>query len=44
MQLLEFSERYTSFDFIVEEVYKGKRFDDTAITGIFVDALDLYKN
>ena len=42
--ILEFSERYTSFDFIVEDVYKGKRFDDTAITGIFVDALDLYKN
>ena len=44
MQFLEFSERYTSFDFIIEDVYQGKRFDDTAITGIFIDALDLYKN
>lgn len=44
MQVLEFSERYSSFDFIIKDVYKGKKYDDTAITGIFVDALDAYKN
>lgn len=43
MQVLEFSERYTSFDFIIEDVYPGKKYNDTALTGIFVDALDVYE-
>lgn len=44
MQLLEFSERYSSFDFIIKDIYKGRKYDDTALTGIFVDALDVYEN
>ncbi len=40
MQLIEFSERYDFFDFIIEDVYPGKKYNDTAITGIFVDGLD----
>lgn len=43
MQLIEFTERYNSFEFIIEDVYPGKKYDDTAITGIFVDALDCYR-
>ena len=40
MQLIEFKERYKYFDFIIEDVYPGKKYDDTAITGIFIDGLD----
>lgn len=43
MQLLEFSQRYDSFDFIIKSVYYGKKYNDTAITGIFIDALDCYE-
>jgi len=43
MQVLEFSERYKSFQFIIKEVYPGRKYEDTAITGIFCDALDLYE-
>ena len=43
MQLIEFTERYDSFDFIIEDVYPGKKYNDTAISGIFVDALDCYR-
>ena len=43
MQLIEFTERYESFDFIIEDVYPGKKYNDTAISGIFVDALDCYR-
>lgn len=40
MQLIEFTERYKYFDFIIEDVYPGKKYNDTAITGIFIDVLD----
>lgn len=43
MQIIDFNERYSKFDFIIEEVYPGRKYDDTAITGIFLDALDLYR-
>lgn len=43
MQVLEFSKRYDSFQFIIKEVYPGRKYEDTAITGIFCDALDLYE-
>lgn len=43
MQVLEFSGRYASFEFVIKEIYPGSKYQDTAITGIFIDALDLYK-
>ena len=43
MQFIEFSERYSSFDFIIQDVYEGRKYNDTALTGIFVDALDVYE-
>ncbi len=43
LQVIEFDNRYDKFDFIIEDIYPGKRFDDTAITGIFLDALDCFE-
>lgn len=42
MQVIEFSERYEKFDFLIEDVYQGRKYNDTALTGIFLDALDCF--
>ncbi len=42
MQLIEFSEKYFRFEYEIKEVYPGRKYHDTAITGIYYDALDAY--
>lgn len=44
MQIIEFSERYEKFELIIQDVYYGEKYNDTALTGVFFDALDCFEN
>lgn len=42
LQLIEFPVRCTKCEFEITDVYPGKKYEDTAITGIFVDQHNAY--
>ncbi|MBQ0167314.1 MAG: hypothetical protein KBT02_09445 [Treponema sp.] len=43
MQVIEFPVRCCAFEFEITDVYPGRKYEDTAITAIYVDALNMYE-
>lgn len=42
MQFIDFSEKYSKFELEILSVYPGRKYHDTAITGIYFDCLSAY--
>lgn len=42
MQLIKFDKRYKKIEFVIKDVYPGLKYTDTAISGLFIDGLDIY--
>jgi len=42
MQLIHFEKRYSKIDLIIKDTYPGNKNNEVAITGIFIDGLDIY--